>query len=112
MCPLNTGDCLMQVVFKTGLFSPCLLIHFRLNKLPQLYILNESNFNFRYVRLCDLVFLEKTAKLFANSGDTDQTPRIAASDLGLRCLPVTLLEASRLKWVNYVITKIKRNNQW
>ena len=28
------------------------------------------------------------AKLFANSGDTDQTPRSAASDLGLYCLPV------------------------
>ena len=31
------------------------------------------------------------AKLFANSGDPDQTPRSAASDLGLHCLPVTLL---------------------
>ena len=29
------------------------------------------------------------AKLFANSGDPDQTPRSAASDLGLHCLPVT-----------------------
>ena len=25
----------------------------------------------------------------ANSGDADQTPRFAASDLGLHCLPVT-----------------------
>ena len=33
------------------------------------------------------------AKLFANSGDPDQTPRSAASDLGLHCLPVTLLRA-------------------
>ena len=31
------------------------------------------------------------AKLFANSEDTDQTQRSAASDLGLRCLPITLL---------------------
>ena len=30
------------------------------------------------------------AKLFANSGDSDQTPHSAASDLGLHCLPVTL----------------------
>ena len=29
-------------------------------------------------------------KLFANSGDPDQTPRSAASDLGLHCLPITL----------------------
>ena len=27
------------------------------------------------------IFLEKKAKLFANSGDPDQTPRSAASDL-------------------------------
>ena len=38
-------------------------------------------------------------KLFANSGDPDQTPRSAASDLGLHCLPITLLEVSRLQWV-------------
>ena len=38
-------------------------------------------------------------KLFANSGDPDQTPRFAASDLGLHCLPVTLLRVSRLQWV-------------
>ena len=30
----------------------------------------------------------KMAKLFANSGDHDQTPRSAASDLGLHCLPI------------------------
>ena len=40
------------------------------------------------------------AKLFANSEDPDQTPRSAASDLGLHCLPVTLLQVSGLKWVN------------
>ena len=39
------------------------------------------------------------AKLFANSGDHDQTPRFAASDLGLHCLPFTLLRVSRLQWV-------------
>ena len=42
----------------------------------------------------------KMAKLFANSGDPDQTPRSAASDLGLHCLPITLLGVSRLQWVN------------
>ena len=37
--------------------------------------------------------------LFANSGDPDQTLHSAASDLGLHCLPNTLLGVSRLQWV-------------
>ena len=32
------------------------------------------------------------AKLFANSGDPDQMPRSAVSDLGLHCLLITLLQ--------------------
>ena len=43
------------------------------------------------------------AKLFANSGDPDQTPRSTASDLGLHCLPVTLLRVSRLQWVKLIL---------
>ena len=39
------------------------------------------------------------AKLFANSGDPDQTPHSAASDLRLHCLIITLLRVSRLQWV-------------
>ena len=39
------------------------------------------------------------AKLFANSGDPDQTPCSVASDLGLHCLSITLLRVSRLHWV-------------
>ena len=39
------------------------------------------------------------AKLIANNGDPDQTPRSAASDLGLYCLLITLLRVSRLQWV-------------
>ena len=35
-------------------------------------------------------------KLFANNGDPDQAPHSAASDLGLHCLPVTLLDYSGL----------------
>ena len=35
------------------------------------------------------------AKIFANSGDPDQMPHFAASDLGLHCLPFTLLVVSR-----------------
>ena len=38
-------------------------------------------------------------ELFANSGDPDQTPRSAASDLGLHCLPDTRLGVSSPQWV-------------
>ena len=38
-------------------------------------------------------------ELFANSGDPDQTPRSAASDLGLHCLQIIILGVSRLQWV-------------
>ena len=38
----------------------------------------------------------------ANSADPDQTPRSAASDLGLRCLPKSLLWDTRHKWVKFV----------
>ena len=36
---------------------------------------------------------------FANSEDPDQTPRSAASDLDLHCLPVTRLGVSSLQLV-------------
>ena len=49
------------------------------------------------------------AELFANSGDPDQTPRSAASDLGLHCLPSTLLRVSRLQWVNLSLHKLARS---
>ena len=42
-------------------------------------------------------------ELFANSGDPDQTPHSAASDLGLHCLPVTRLMVSNLQWLKLVL---------
>ena len=45
------------------------------------------------------------AKLFANSGDPDQMPHSVASDLGLHCLPITLLWVSRLQWVKQAMSK-------
>ena len=39
------------------------------------------------------------AELFANSGDHDQMPYFAASDLGLYRLPITLLWVSSQKLV-------------
>ena len=47
------------------------------------------------------------AKLFAKSGDPDQTPHSAASDLGLHCLLITLLHVSRLQWVKVKIRPCK-----
>ena len=32
-------------------------------------------------------------KRFANRGDPDQTPQSVASDLGLHCLPITILRS-------------------
>ena len=40
---------------------------------------------------------------FADSGDPDQMPHSAASDLGLHCLPITLLGVSSLQWVSIAI---------
>ena len=70
-------------------------------KNPPHYVLEDSNFNFRYARLYEIDILrEKMVELFANSEDPNQTPRSAASDLGLHCLPITLLGVSRLQWVD------------
>ena len=38
----------------------------------------------------------------SNKVDPDQTPRSVASDMGLRCLPMSFLWDARLKWVNSV----------
>ena len=35
--------------------------------------------------------------MLANDVDADQTPRYVASDLGLHCLPKTLLRVSRYR---------------
>ena len=50
-------------------------------------------------------------ELFANSGDPDQTPRSAASDLGMHCVPVILLGVSSLQLVKYLSDNIMINNQ-
>ena len=46
-------------------------------------------------------------KVFANSGDPDQTPHSAASDLGLHCLPITILLVSPLQWVNVLLLMVE-----
>ena len=42
--------------------------------------------------------------IYANSEEPDQTPRFAASDLGLHCLQMPLLWGGRLKWINLNIS--------
>ena len=42
------------------------------------------------------------AKLFANSGGPEQMSCFVASDLGLHCLPITILGVSRLQWVKHI----------
>ena len=42
---------------------------------------------------------EKMGELCVNIGDLGQTPRSAASDLGLHCLPVTRLGVFSLQWI-------------
>ena len=43
----------------------------------------------------------KMVELFTNSGDPDQMLGSAVSDLGLHCLPITLLGVSRLQGVEH-----------
>ena len=49
-------------------------------------------------------------ELFANSGDPDQTPRSAASDLCLHCLPVTRLRVFSLQLVKETLNTFKADN--
>ena len=62
-------------------------------------------------------------ELNANSVDPDQTPRSAASDLGLHCLPMFLLWDARHKWVkdshltllcdhNFLICQARNKNEY
>ena len=44
-------------------------------------------------------FKEITYLFFANRVDPDQTPRVAACDLGLHCMTISILWDNRLKWV-------------
>ena len=60
---------------------------------PMLYILEDSKCDFRDVRLCDLDIPREKWMNYLQTEDSVimQTPRSAVSDLGLHCLPITLL---------------------
>ena len=60
------------------------------------YILDKSIFHLRgVVSILSLLICLRWKILLANNVDPDQMPHHVASDLGLHCLPMTLLWVSR-----------------
>ena len=49
------------------------------------------------------------SELKANSVGPDQMPRSAASELGLHCLPMSLLWNARRKWVKRILFPINKD---
>ena len=64
-------------------------------------MLDEFICHFRAIRSIGRFYSIFDGKiLLANTVDSGQTPHYVTSDLGLRCLRMTLLRVSRLQWVN------------
>ena len=59
-------------------------------------ILRDVGWSFSFV------FKSKWNSFYINSGDPDQTPRSAASDLGLHRLHMSNKKDARLIWVNKI----------
>ena len=60
------------------------------------FMLDESICHFRSIRsILSLLFHFYWKLLLANTVDPDQMPHYVASELGLHCLPMTLLRVSR-----------------
>ena len=74
---------------------------FMLSGLLYLNSLDQSIYSLRVSDLFSLLpcFIEMPI-INVNNVDPDQTPRSAASDLGLNCLPMSHLWDARHKWVN------------
>ena len=60
--------------------------------------MEELNFSIWYASLCGLAIPREKWFNYLQTVETDQMPHSAASDLGLHCLPITLLSICRLKW--------------
>ena len=72
------------------------------------YQLDESISNFRVVWwYFSFLFKNYKKHLFANSGQSDLTPRFAASDLVIYCLPMSHKKDASFKWV-----KVWPSRQW
>ena len=50
-------------------------------------------------QFCQFLTAHHTSVFYCNSVDPDQILCSPASNLGLHCLPITLLRVSRLKWI-------------
>ena len=71
------------------------------------WTLLPSDRSISYIRGVWLVFIVimfflGISELNANNEDPDRTPYSSASNLGLDCLPVSLLWEARLKWVKFI----------
>ena len=91
----NVCDFLFPSLDKETLSKTCILTHCTLVD-SSTVICWTGTFVILWVwgLLCRyILFLWKI--LLANNVDSDQTPRYVASDLGLHCLPMTLLQVSR-----------------
>ena len=64
---------------------------------PPHYILEDSNFDLRYVRLCDLDILREKWLNYLQTVETLIRRRV------LQCLPDTFLRVSRLQWVKWAL---------
>ena len=75
------------------------------------YMLDESICHFRGIRsIISLLFYFRWKTLLANSVDPDQMPHYMASDLGIHCLPITLLLFPGKNELNYTMSfRGKRN---
>ena len=49
--------------------------------------------------------------MLANNEDPDQTPRPAASDLGLHCLSMSQKRDARLIWIKYYTIRAVNNKE-
>ena len=76
--------CFLNKIFLNQLFGP---FHFPIEVVSGYFLL--------------LQYYIEIPVLNANSVDPDQTPHSATSDLGLHCLPMSLLWDARHKWVNW-----------
>ena len=72
------------------------------NRLFYLNSLDQSISSRRNVWIIFLLLLcfKEIPAFNANSAGPDQTPQNVASDLGLHCLPLSLLRDARFKWID------------
>ena len=86
----------MYIVRHIRKFSDTFLNPLYTGRLFHCYMLDESSFHFGDVRsILSLISYILWKILLANNVDPDQMPHYVASDLGLHCLPMTLLQVSR-----------------